>query len=120
MRTSSPVILFNMALRCLLGGAGISVAAHELLLLTGDTFGISGFAHRGVKGNAEALMGVAGLIIGGVLVAYMERGGTPRSPALNISLGKILFSGFLVGIGTKVFTLLMLLPMSNGTNIKKR
>ncbi len=93
-----------MALRSLLGGAGISVAAHELLLLTGDTLGVSGFVHRGVKGNAEALTGVAGLIIGGALVAYIEQtaGSVPKLPSLNISLEKILLSGFLVGIGTKV------------------
>jgi len=95
-----------MALRSLLGGAGVSVAAHELLLLTGDTFGVSGFVHRGVKGNADALTGVAGLVIGGALVAYIEQtlaGGVPKVwPSLNIPLEQVLLSGFLVGIGTKV------------------
>ena len=94
-----------MALRSLLGGAGVSVAAHELLLLTGDTFGVSGFVHRGVKGNADALTGVAGLVIGGALVAYIEQtlsGGAPKVLSLNFPLEQILLSGFLVGIGTKV------------------
>ena len=90
-----------MALRSLLGGAGISLAAHELLLLTGNTFGISGFVHRGVNGNSESLAGLAGLVLGGIVVATMERGAV--SP-LSVSPGWLLLSGFLVGIGTKVCT----------------
>jgi len=89
-----------MALRSLLGGAGISLAAHELLLLTGNTFGISGFVHRGVNGNSESLAGLAGLVLGGIVVATMERGAT--SVTLSISPSWLLLSGFLVGIGTKV------------------
>jgi hypothetical protein len=113
---NSGFLFFSMALRSLLGGAGISVAAHGLLLLTGDTFGVSGFVHRGVKGNADALTGVAGLVIGGALVAYIEQtgGGVPKVPSLNIPLEQILLSGFLVGIGTKVIYTCCLLPLSYG------
>jgi len=88
-------------LPALLGGAGISLAAHELLLLTGDTLGISGFIHRSLKGNIEGLAGLAGLIVGGVLVATLEDGNNIPSP-LNASPACLLLSGFLVGLGTKL------------------
>src|SRR5260221_8682317 len=95
-----------MALPSLLGGAGLALAAHELLLLTGDIFGVSGFVHRSLKGNAEGLAGVAGLVVGGVVVATLE-GANTMSP-LNASPAWLLFSGFLVGVGTKVLATLSL------------
>ena len=97
-----------MALPALLGGAGLSLAAHELLLLTGDIFGVSGFVHRSfnLKGNTDALAGVAGLVVGGVVVATLE-GPNSISP-LDTSPAWILLSGFLVGLGTKVLVTLSL------------
>ena len=90
-----------MTLPALLGGAGISLAAHELLLLTGDTFGVSGFVHRSLKGKNEALAGVAGLLVSGVVVSRLEGANSTLSP-LDASSACFLFSGFLVGLGTKV------------------
>jgi len=95
-----------MALPSLLGGAGLALAAHELLLLTGDIFGVSGFVHRSLKANTEGLAGVAGLVVGGVVVAIME-GANAMSP-LNASPARLLLSGFLVGLGTKVLATLSL------------
>lgn len=83
----------------LLGGLAIPLAAHELLLLNGNVYGISGFLHRGIKGSLEGLAGVAGLVLGGVAIAALEG----RGPAnLSVDLPKVLLSGFLVGLGTKV------------------
>ena len=96
-----------MALPALLGGAGLSLAAHELLLLTGDIFGVSGFVHRSLKGNTDALAGVLGLVVGGFAVATLE-GPNSISPPMNASHGWILLSGFLVGLGTKVLVTLSL------------
>lgn len=86
-------------LNALIGGLSIPVAAHELLLLNGNVYGISGFIHRGIKGSIEGLAGVAGLILGGALIAGMEGQGPAN---LSLSLPKVLASGFLVGLGTKV------------------
>ncbi|KAF8911990.1 hypothetical protein CPB84DRAFT_1760958 [Gymnopilus junonius] len=86
-------------LRALVGGLGIPVAAHELLLLNGNVFGISGFIHRAVKGSIEGLAGVAGLVLGGVLVGALEKNGPEN---LSLSLPQVLLSGFLVGLGTKL------------------
>lgn len=86
-------------LNALIGGLTIPVAAHELLLLNGNVYGISGFLHRGIKGSIEGLAGVAGLILGGVFIASMEGSGPAN---LSLTLPKVLASGFLVGLGTKV------------------
>ncbi|KAF9564385.1 DUF395-domain-containing protein [Agrocybe pediades] len=86
-------------LRALIGGSCIPVTAHELLLLNGNVFGISGFIHRAVKGSIEGLAGAAGLILGGVLVAQLEGTGPAN---LSLALPKVIFSGFLVGLGTKL------------------
>jgi len=101
-------------LKALIGGLCIPVAAHELLLLNGNVFGISGFIHRAVKGNVEGLAGVAGLILGGILVAKLEGTG-PAS--LSLALPKVIISGFLVGLGTKVRCAELTLPKFcvNGT-----
>lgn len=86
-------------LKALVGGLGIPLAAHELLLLNGNVFGISGFIHRGVRGSIEGLAGAAGLIFGGVLVSVLEKNGPEN---LSPSLPQVVLSGFLVGLGTKV------------------
>ena len=86
-------------LQSLLGGFGISLAVHELLVLNGNVFGISGFLHRAIHGNREGLAGVTGLVLSGILVAALEgKGPTP----LNNTLPQVLLSGCLVGLGTKV------------------
>ncbi|KAJ3505359.1 hypothetical protein NLJ89_g7461 [Agrocybe chaxingu] len=85
-------------LRSFLGGLGIPVAAHELLVLNGNVFGISGFVHRGIRGSIEGVAGVAGLVLSGAMVANLEGNG----PApLSLSLPKVLLSGFLVGLARK-------------------
>lgn len=86
-------------LQSLIGGLGIPVAAHELLLLNGNTFGISGLIHSAIKGNIEGAVGVAGLILGGVLVGRLESSGPASLPVM---FPQVLVSGFLVGLGTKV------------------
>jgi hypothetical protein len=90
-----------MALPALLGGAGLSLSANELLLLTGDVFGVSGFVHRSLKGNPEGLAAIAGLVVAGILKANLEGANNMLSP-LGTSPTWLLLSGFLVGLGTKV------------------
>lgn len=81
------------------GGFTFPVITHQLMLLNGNVFGISGFVHRAAKGNLEGVAGAAGLIFGGILVARLEGGGPAK---LIVHLPQILVSGFLVGLGTKV------------------
>ncbi|KAI0320744.1 hypothetical protein OF83DRAFT_509271 [Amylostereum chailletii] len=81
------------------GGVGLALSAHSLLTLNGSVFGISGFLHRAVKGNPEALIGVSALLIGGFVVGKLENVG-PR--LVSTSLLPLLASGFLVGVGTKL------------------
>ena len=86
-------------LQSLAGGLTIPVAAHSLLVLNGNIFGVSGFVHRAVKGHVRDAVGLSGLILGGVVAAHLEgKGPLP----LSISLPQILLSGFLVGLGSKV------------------
>jgi hypothetical protein len=94
-------------LQSLVGGFTIPVAAHSLLVLNGNIFGISGFVHRAVKGHVRDLVSLSGLILGGVVAARLE--GKGPSP-LSISLPQILLSGFLVGIGSKVLSYVSLNP----------
>lgn len=89
-------------LQSLVGGFTIPVAAHSLLVLNGNIFGISGFVHRAVKGHIRDVVSLSGLILGGVVAARLE--GKGPSP-LSISLPQILLSGFLVGLGSKVLVL---------------
>ena len=86
-------------LKALIGGMGIPLAAHELLLLNGNVFGISGFIHRAVRGSLEGLAGAAGLIFAGALVGYLGEDG-PED--LSLSLPQVALSGLFVGLGTKV------------------
>ncbi|KIY45045.1 hypothetical protein FISHEDRAFT_67151 [Fistulina hepatica ATCC 64428] len=82
-----------------LGGLGLALPVHSLLLLNGKVFGISGFIHRGVKGDREAIAGIAGLIFGGTIVGLADRAGTaPVFAPFPI----VILSGFLVGLGTKM------------------
>ncbi|KAJ7632739.1 hypothetical protein FB45DRAFT_913322 [Roridomyces roridus] len=92
MSTPSPISSF-------LGGLGLPFATHALTLLNGSVFGISGFLHRAARGNKEAMAGVAGLIIGGLVVGLTEGAG-PR--VFPMSYLRIILSGLLVGVGTKM------------------
>ncbi|KAF5380863.1 hypothetical protein D9615_004045 [Tricholomella constricta] len=86
-------------LQSFLGGIGLSLPVHALLLLNGNVFGISGFLHRAVRGSKEALLGVTGLILGGAYVGLVE-GGDPQP--FNVGIGRVALAGFLVGLGTKL------------------
>ena len=89
-------------LRAFVGGVGIALASHNLLLLNGSVFGISGFVHNCYRGTVEPAFSVAGLILGGVAVGAL-RSTVPPSILPNVdSLPIIAASGFLVGLGTKV------------------
>ncbi|KAL1682451.1 hypothetical protein EV122DRAFT_203379, partial [Schizophyllum commune] len=86
-------------LQSFLGGVGLVLPAHALLLLNGKVFGISGFMHRCLRGDKEAAAGVAGLIAGGAVVGLIDRAG-PSPITLPLSL--VALSGGLVGLGTKL------------------
>ncbi|TEB26652.1 DUF395-domain-containing protein [Coprinellus micaceus] len=87
-------------LQSFLGGLTIPLPVHALTLLNGNVFGISGFLHRAVKGNVEGAAGVAGLVLGGMLVAAIDGGVAPTS--LPLPIIHVAISGFLVGLGTKL------------------
>ncbi|KAJ3732282.1 hypothetical protein DFJ43DRAFT_997302 [Lentinula guzmanii] len=86
-------------LASVLGGFGLSLPVYSLMILNGNVFGISGFVHRAVRGNKEALIATAGLIVGGTIIGAVEGRG-PESSSLSIP--GLLLSGFLVGLGTKL------------------
>ena len=88
-------------LQSFLGGIGLSLPVHVLLLLNGSVLGIAGFIHRGVLGHAEAASSLVGLILGGAAVGRIE--GVGPDPA-KLGLGTTILSGLLVGVGTKVST----------------
>ena len=89
-------------LRAFVGGVGIALASHNLLLLNGSAFGISGFIHNCYRGTVEPAFSVAGLILGGVAVGAL-RSTVPPSILPDVdSLPAVAASGFLVGLGTKV------------------
>lgn len=98
-------------LQSLVGGFTIPLAAHSLLVLNGNTFGISGFVHRAVKGHVRDVVSLSGLILGGVVAARLE--GKGPSP-LSISPQQIILSGFLVGLGSKV---LLMCPPPNSPSL---
>lgn len=90
-------------LQSFVGGFTIPIAAHALLLLNGNIFGISGFIHCAVRGHVQDVVSLSGLILGGVSAAWLEaKGPVP----LSLSFRQILLSGFLIGLGSKV-------PISN-------
>ncbi|KAF5389900.1 hypothetical protein D9757_003719 [Collybiopsis confluens] len=104
-----------------IGGIGLALPVHSLALLNGSVFGISGssnyrisipsssrtgtgnarkgFVHRAAKGNYEALVATLGLISGGMIVGAIEGTG-PASD--SVPLFNLIFSGYLVGLGTKL------------------
>ncbi|KAF9469165.1 hypothetical protein BDZ94DRAFT_1207145 [Collybia nuda] len=86
-------------LQSFLGGLGLALPVHALMLLNGNVFGISGFLHRAVRGGKEAIVAVVGLVLGGVFVGFLEDNGP--NP-LTLGLSRVLLSGFLVGLGSKL------------------
>ncbi|KII88349.1 hypothetical protein PLICRDRAFT_124671 [Plicaturopsis crispa FD-325 SS-3] len=83
--------------RSFVGGIGLALSVHSLLLLNGSVLGISGFLHRAVRGNKEAIASVAGLVLGGAVAT----GGLGPPEALTAGPGLII-SGLLVGLGTRL------------------
>ncbi|TFK76308.1 hypothetical protein BDN72DRAFT_830863 [Pluteus cervinus] len=86
-------------LQSFLGGLSLPVPIHALLVLNGSIFGVSGFIHRAIFGNKEALAGLAGMILGGIYVGLQER---PNPLFVTTSIPQLLLSGFLVGLGSKL------------------
>ncbi|KAG6867006.1 hypothetical protein C0991_003922 [Blastosporella zonata] len=82
-----------------IGGIGLSLPVHALLLLNGNVFGISGFVHRAVLGGKESICAVLGLILGGAYVGLLEGHG----PApFQLGVGRVALAGFFVGLGSKL------------------
>jgi len=82
-----------------LGGIGLSLPVHALLLLNGNVFGISGFLHRAIRGGKEAAAAVSGLVLGGAYIGLLERDGPQL---LKLGIGRIALAGLLVGLGSKL------------------
>jgi hypothetical protein len=94
MSTPTPVESF-------LGGVGLTLPVHSLLILNGTVFGVSGFIHRTMRGSLESAASAMGLILGGIAVGLVEGKGN-RPEVIGGGLQTVLVSGFLVGVGTKV------------------
>lgn len=88
-------------LQALLGGIGIALSVHSLLVLNGSVFGVSGFVHRSLQGDKAAIASVVGLVLGGIAVGIIGDVDTPE-PHTASSLLPMAFSGLLVGIGTRL------------------
>ncbi|KAG1754594.1 hypothetical protein EDB19DRAFT_1667239 [Suillus lakei] len=86
-------------LQAFLGGIGIALSVHSLLVLNGSVLGVSGFLHRSFRGDKAALASVLGLALGGIAVGIIGDVDTPES---QTTLLRMVFSGLLVGIGTKL------------------
>ncbi|KAG6832326.1 hypothetical protein H0H87_001967 [Tephrocybe sp. NHM501043] len=84
-----------------IGGIGLSLPVHALLVLNGNVFGISGFLHRAVLGGKEPACAVLGLVLGGasliatvtffvtgVITAQFMPGDLPLTSKMDWSLGK--------------------------------
>jgi len=92
-------------LQSFLGGVGLVAPVQFLLVLNGSVFGISGFLHNTVRGGKEALASVAGFLLGGAIIGAVEGVGPKTVPT---GFFQIVYSGLLVGIGTKVRAFLLL------------
>ncbi|KAF9246301.1 hypothetical protein BU15DRAFT_58384 [Melanogaster broomeanus] len=86
-------------LQALLGGIGIALAAHSLLVFNGAVFGVSGFVHRSVRGDKEAGTALLGMVLGGVATGFLGDKDTMSTAA---SFPWVIVGGLLVGIGTKL------------------
>lgn len=87
-------------LQALLGGIGIALSVHSLLVLNGSVLGVSGFVHRSLRGDKAAMASVVGLVLGGLAVGII--GDDTPEPHTASSLLPMALSGLLVGIGTRV------------------
>ncbi|KAH7889424.1 hypothetical protein F5I97DRAFT_1940787 [Phlebopus sp. FC_14] len=94
----SPAVNHPKPLQALLGGVGIALSVHSLLVLNGSVLGVSGFVHRSVQGNRQAVASVLGLIVAGVVAEFLDPG---VFSTVNDS-SQIILAGFLVGVGTKL------------------
>ncbi|KAF7338197.1 Sulf-transp domain-containing protein [Mycena venus] len=86
-------------LQSFLGGLGLTLPVHALLLLNGQVYGISGFLHRAVRGSTEAIASVLGLLLGGLFVGLTENAGPQPFP---LPSSHLIVSGLLVGVGTRL------------------
>ncbi|KAF7363543.1 hypothetical protein MSAN_01010900 [Mycena sanguinolenta] len=92
-----------LPLSSFLGGFGLSLSVHSLLVLNGQVFGISGFLHRAVRGKMDAIASVCGLLLGGLLAGLID-----NAPPLLVpfpperAIPYLLISGVLVGVGTRL------------------
>ncbi|KAF9265458.1 hypothetical protein L218DRAFT_860023 [Marasmius fiardii PR-910] len=80
-----------------LGGVGLALPVYTLMFLNGNVLGISGFAHRAVRGNLEATIAVIGLLVGGGVSGMLDG----VQPQLCVGLPLVLLSGLMVGAGSK-------------------
>ena len=88
-------------LHSFLGGLGLALPVHALLLLNGSVFGISGFLHRAFRGSIEAIASDVGLLLGGFFAGLKEEN-EPQLPIFPMTtFPQLIFSGLLVGVGTK-------------------
>lgn len=87
-------------LQSLIGGVGLALPVHSLLLLNSSVLGISGFLHGAIRGDRDAMVSVIGLLAGGMVIAMVEGAAQPAVVAPDLQ--RIILSGFLVGVGTKV------------------
>lgn len=92
---------YSTPLQSFTGGVGLAFPVHELLILNGSVLGVSGFVHRAVRGDKEAVLSVVGLLLGGLSVQLVERSG-PELPTGGLVATVI--AGVLTGLGTKVCT----------------
>ncbi|KIK96240.1 hypothetical protein PAXRUDRAFT_138931 [Paxillus rubicundulus Ve08.2h10] len=87
-------------LQALLGGVGIALSVHSLLVCNGAVLGVSGFVHRSVRGDKEAGTAVLGMVLGGVATGFLaDRDGAVSMVA---DFPQVILGGFLVGVGTKL------------------
>ncbi|KAG1827123.1 uncharacterized protein BJ212DRAFT_32153 [Suillus subaureus] len=88
-------------LQGLLGGIGIALSVHSLLVLNGSVLGVSAFVHCSLRGDKVAMASVLGLVLGGIAVGIIGDMDTPAPRTASLLL-RMVFSGLLVGIGTKL------------------
>ncbi|KAJ7581214.1 hypothetical protein C8J56DRAFT_959386 [Mycena floridula] len=81
----------------ILGGLGLASAVNTLLVLNGSVLGLSGFLNRALHHDVEAIFGIFGTVLGGMLVGHL------KGPDIDtLSFPKAFISGILVGIGAKL------------------